>query len=376
MAGSKPSLRLVLLGAGHAHMLMLADLTRAAAPLGLRISLICGEWLTPYSGMIPGAIAHLYRRQEIFINVRALCRRLGVEFIEDDVVGIDPRLNLLRLRSRQSLAYDILSVNMGGEIAVAIADEGASMKPVKPVAAFLDWIDTWRMAEERVAVVGGGTAGVEIALTLDARLRQSNRRGGVYIVGRNPRLIPNLLALGVKAAKMLQKRNISFLLGNAAVAAGPGWLRMADGSTHPATRVVVATATRAWPVLAESGLDVDDCGFIRVNSRLQSVSHLNVFVCGDSASWRTGRLAKAGVYAVRQAPVLAANLIAKASGDRLTAWCGSGTALAILCDGQGGGLAHRGRLTSTGPLIWLWKDFLDRRFMRQFPVAPADPKNN
>jgi hypothetical protein len=76
-AGSRCMMkRLVLAGAGHAHALVLRQL--AQQPLaGVEVVVVSPEPLAPYSGMVPGWLAGLYRFDEIVIDLPPLARAAG-----------------------------------------------------------------------------------------------------------------------------------------------------------------------------------------------------------------------------------------------------------------------------------------------------------
>src|SRR5262249_52852307 len=80
---------------------------------------------------------------------------------------------------------------------------------------------------------------------------------------------------------------------------------------------------------------------------------------------------RSGVYAVREGPILAANLRARLKGARLRCYRPQRDALALLNLGGRRALgAKRGRAFA-GRLVWRWKDRIDRRFVARFrPLAP------
>src|SRR3954468_4478584 len=54
------------------------------------MALVSPEPRQIYSGMLPGVIAGHYRREEAEIDVAALARRAGAQFVEAEVTGLDP----------------------------------------------------------------------------------------------------------------------------------------------------------------------------------------------------------------------------------------------------------------------------------------------
>ena len=360
--------RLVLLGAGHTHVLALPAIAAAVAKAGWELLLVCGESKVAYSGMMTGAIAGLYRQEEIYIDIPRLAAASRVKLVGEDAVELNASKRMLRLADGSSVSYDLLSLNVGGTIGVAFPGSPQNCCPVKPVADFFSWLDALPANPARtVAVVGGGVAGVEVALAIDARLRAAGRRGGVFIVGAHEQLTPGYPVLSRVLGRHMQRRGISVLLGSPAIKASAERIILQNGASASISEAVIATGVHTWQGLAGSGLVVDAGGFVEINRKLQSISHPEVFASGDCAhlDLAAGVLRKAGVYAVRQAPVLAANLAAAMTGGSLQDWNGSGEALAIVADGLGGAIAHRNGRTVAGKWVWKWKDYLDRRFMRR-----------
>ena len=85
-----------------------------------------------YSGMVPGLIAGLYRRDELAIDLRQLCDKAGVAFIEAEITGLNPQDKSLRLCNRPPLHFDWLSLDVG-----AISRPSAPGIPIKPLEASL-----------------------------------------------------------------------------------------------------------------------------------------------------------------------------------------------------------------------------------------------
>ncbi|MFP4270953.1 MAG: FAD-dependent oxidoreductase, partial [Alphaproteobacteria bacterium] len=148
----------------------------------------------------------------------------------------------------------------------------------------------------------------------------------------------------------------------------------AAGETLPAGFVTAAVGARPAPWLAESGLAVTDEGFVEVDAQLRSVSDPRVFAVGDVAHMTASPRPKAGVFAVRQGPVLDAVLRATLAGEPLPAYAPQGDYLRLISLGAKRALALKYGLVAggTGPLgaiLWRLKDRIDRRFMAALEVA-------
>ncbi|MCU0943104.1 MAG: polysaccharide biosynthesis protein, partial [Hydrogenophaga sp.] len=190
-ASEQPVLRdLVLVGGGHSHVVVLHMLAMRPEP-GLRITLICTDVDTPYSGMLPGYISGHYSFDEVHIDLGRLAAFAGARFIHGEVTGLDRANQRVLLKGRPSVPYDLLSINTGSTPNVRRVDGAqAHAVPVKPIAQFnqrwLALLERVRGLRERftVAVVGGGAGGVELVLSMQYRLRAELQR-----LGKSPDLL-------------------------------------------------------------------------------------------------------------------------------------------------------------------------------------------
>jgi NADH dehydrogenase FAD-containing subunit len=150
-----------------------------------------------------------------------------------------------------------------------------------------------------------------------------------------------------------------------------GGLHLSNGSMHACDMAVWATGAAPQQWIAASGLACADDGFIAVNTHLQSLSHPHVFAAGDTATDPQHRRPKAGVFAVRQGPVLADNLLRYAFGQALRRYRPQRDYLSLMSTGQKHAVASWHGLAWGGDWVWHWKDRIDRRFMQRF-AAPFD----
>jgi len=142
--------------------------------------------------------------------------------------------------------------------------------------------------------------------------------------------------------------------------------------------VLGAAGTRAYDWISETGLALEN-GYIKVLPSLQSESDPAIFAVGDCAHLSHAPRPKAGVFAVRQAPVLYHNLKAALSGGTLKRYDPQADYLKLISLGSKQALAEKQGIAVSGGLMWRWKDQIDRKFMRQFddlkpmqsPALPA-----
>ena len=385
-ASEQPVLRdLVLVGGGHSHVVVLHMLAMQPEP-GLRITLICTDIDTPYSGMLPGYISGHYSFDDVHIDLGRLAAFAGARFIHGEVNGLDRSGQRVLIKGRPAVPYDLLSINTGSTPNVRRVD-GASAHavPVKPIAQFnqrwLNLLERVQGLRDRftVAVVGGGAGGVELVLSMQYRLRQELQK-----LGKSPDLLHFVLLTagdtilpthnpGVRArfARVLKERRVAVHTRAEVVEVSPGCLTTQDGRTFDADETLWVTQAGGPAWLHSTGLALDEHGFIRVNDQLQTLDDPKIFAAGDVASFTSRPLEKAGVFAVRMGPPLVKNLRRALRGQPLATYQPQRTWLALISTGDRYAVASRGALGFAGAWVWTWKDWIDRRFMRRFTELPA-----
>ncbi len=380
-----PVLRdIVLVGGGHSHVGVLKRFAMKPEP-GVRLTVICRDTHTPYSGMLPGYIAGHYDYDEVHIDLRQLAEYAGARFFSDEAVGIDHDNQTVLCRSRPPVPYDQLSINIGSTPQVnQVAGAAEHAVPVKPIHQFNDrWqqlLDriTHHPGTTRVAVVGGGAGGVELLLAMHYRLRRELAalerdpdelvftlftRDTQILPTHNPRVRRHF-------ERTLHERGIEVRTGSEVVAVEAGQLQTGAGEHFAADEIVWVTNAGGAAWLRDTRLTLDESGFIQVNDQLQSLSDPRVFAAGDIATQVNHPREKAGVFAVRQGRPLADNLRAAVLGRPLKPYHPQKSWLALISTGDRHAVASRGGLCLAGDWLWRWKDQIDRRFMAKFSDFP------
>ena len=383
-----PVLRdLVLVGGGHSHVGVLRRFAMNPEP-GLRITVICTDIETPYSGMLPGYISGHYSFEEVHIDLGRLCAFMGARLIHDAVIGLDRKNQKVICRDRQGVAYDLLSINIGSTPQVQQIEGAQALAiPVKPIAQFnqrwlalLDKARHWPSHRGRmtIAVVGGGAGGVELLLSMQYRLRNEFKALGrsredlkFVLVTAGETILPTHNArVRARFIKVLEERNVDVHTHAEVVQVSPGCLHTRDGRTFDADETMWVTQAGGPAWLQSTGLALDPQGFILVNAQLQSVNDPLVFAAGDIASYLSRPLEKAGVFAVRMGKPLAANLRRSLRGQKLLTYRPQRQWLALISTGNRFAVGSRGPIGFAGEWVWRWKDHIDHRFMQRFNGLP------
>jgi selenide,water dikinase len=365
---------ILLLGAGHAHVEVLRRFAMRREA-GVRLTLVGREPETPYSGMLPGVIRGDYTDAQAHIDLAPLAAAAGARLILHEATALNLQSRTVALAGRPEIPFDLLSIDVGGLPAMP---PGGGI-PVKPIGGFLSRLRALE-AElpdgARIAVIGGGPAGSELALALARRFGARLRLVLVSETAEPLASAPGHARRVVRAA--LVDAGVELVSGVTAGAHADGHLPLSDGSFLEVAATLWATGVVGPRFLAESGLACDGSGCVRVDPTLRSLSHPDVFAAGDCAAFDEAPRPKAGVWAVRAGAPLAANLRRAARGREPRAWHPQRDALVILGLGGGNAVAWRNGLAVSGTAIWRWKDWIDRRWMRMYTEMrmqpdPADP---
>jgi selenide, water dikinase len=364
---------LVLIGGGHAHALVLRMWAMNPLP-GARLTLINPGPVAPYTGMLPGHVAGHYTRSEMMIDLVRLARFAGARLILDHATGIDRARQLIHLAGRPPLAYDLASLDIGITSDLpdlpGFAAHSVSAKPLGPYAARWQAFVASAPARPRLIVVGGGVGGIELAMASAQRLRAAGREPQVTVLEAAPVALP---ALTPRARDRLMAEaealGVSLTLNASPVAMTADKVTLASGETLPCDFTLTVTGARPHDWLQATGLELT-AGFVRVDACLQT-SDPQIFAAGDCADMTGSPRPKAGVFAVRAAPVLFDNLRARLTASALRPFRPQKDYLKLISLGGKSALAEKWGQCLAGPWLWRWKDRIDRKFMAKFAEYPA-----
>ncbi|MDT7514497.1 selenide, water dikinase SelD [Rhodoferax mekongensis] len=375
---------IVLVGGGHSHVVALRYFAMHPLP-GVRITLICTDAHTPYSGMLPGYVAGHYAYDDVHIDLCRLCAATGSRFIQAEVMGLDREARTVQLRGRPDIDYDVVSINTGSTPQMRAAGAAEHAVPVKPITGFnqrwLQLLDKVARAKRplTIAIVGGGAGGVELCLAMQYRLRAETQATGradlapQFHLFTSDGLLPTHNA-GVQRrfAKVLAERGVQVHLKTPVAEVQAGRLRSAGGDWFDADEVLWVTQAGGGAWLKGTGLTLTDNRCIRLHDTLQSITDPRVFAAGDVAAMENFALEKAGVFAVRMGMPLAINLQRAVQGLPLQPYRPQRHWLALISTGDKFAVASRGALGFAGAWVWRWKDWIDRRFMQRFSVQGVE----
>ena len=364
---------LVFVGGGHAHLTSLVNIGDYIK-LGHRVSLISPVTHHYYSGMGPGLLSGIYRPEEARFHIKKLVEDRGASFVKGYVTRINPDKRFLVLESGEEVPYDIVSFNTGSGVPLdEVNDDKNSVYPVKPIVNLLKArkiiLDKIRGEIPRLLVVGGGPAGVELSGNLWRLVHDNGGQAEITLIAGGSLLSFFPGKARSLAIASLRERGIEVVEDAQVSRFADGDAVLADGRRLPYDIVFAALGVKPSQIFRESGLPIGNDGGLLVNEHLQSVAHPEIFGGGDCISLQGSHLDKVGVYAVRQNEILHHNLLSALSGESMEKFTPQRTYLLIFNLGDGTGIFVRRSWVWSGRLAFLFKDYLDRSFMRKFQVS-------
>ncbi len=376
VAGGAP-IRLLLVGAGHAHLEILRRLILRPLP-GVALTAVSLGNLHHYSGMVPGYLQGTYREDEIAVRVPDLVARAGGQFLAGRAVALRPDERVVHVETSPGdtveVPWDLVSFAVGSNTAGVedpeIARDAQRIKPLERVAALQERLR--ELAGERTlvpaVVVGGGAAGVEVALAIATALEKEGVAHRITVVEGGKEILAGYRSrFRKRALDILHRRGIVALTRARVTAIHPEWAATDKGARIPSRLTVWLTGAVSWPLFRGSGLPLDERGFLLTDESLRSVDDPRIFAAGDCGTLASHPgTPKAGVYAVREGPVLWQSLKAAVEGGTPPRYTPQSGFLSILNTGDGRALLDYFGIVSHSRWAWRLKDRIDRRFLRKY----------
>lgn len=350
--------------------------------------------VTTYSGMFPGVLAGQYEPNAMQIDLVRLCASARVRLIIGEVTGVDREQQQILFKDRPSLRYDALSIGIGSRpLTDGVAFHADNVLPIKPMQTALqrleDKLTAYRTSTDvlphrkridhskdstnspvkplNVAVVGGGIGSIEIAFCLERRLRDQSMAANLSLICGSDRPgsgLPEKTSRLIRTS--LEQRGIACLSGQRVTSVDERSVTLADQSKINADVVLWATGAVASPLLGQLDLEKDRRGFLLTRPTLQTVSDDRIFAVGDSGTLKDNPTDKAGVYAVRQGPVLWGNLQNFVQNEPLESYRPQRNYLKLINTADGKSIAEYRGVTVKNRAAWWMKDRIDRRFMAKY----------
>ncbi len=377
---------IVLLGVGHTNAHIVRMWSMKPIP-DVDLTCLSNYPIATYSGMLPAALAGQIAPAQMEIDLVRLCASAQARLLTERVLRLDHTRQRVELEGRPPIPFDVLSIGIGSiPTTEGVSIGGDSLVKIKPMQTFLQRLGAAVESRRpkpghplRVMIVGSGVAGIEIAFCLPPFLSGLGvPQYHLHIVTRSGSVLPNMSAgCERRVSTELDRRGYTVTVGKGVVQVLPDAIELEDGQRMAADVVIWATGATAAPVLGQLGLPQDESGFIATDHTLRSLSGQPIFAVGDSGSIAGEGLPKAGVYAVRQAPVLWENIGRVLDGRPLRRYIPQRSFLKLVNLGDGRAIAQYRGLTFSGRWVKRWKDRIDQRFIAKYQPptmqATAEP---
>lgn len=355
---------LVLVGGGHAHLHCLEQFKKEPVQ-DARVVLISPSIHQYYSGMFSGFAEGVYSQEEIRIDLSRFCQQAGAEFILDSVVAIDAQAKELTGADGAVYGYDRVSFDIGSLTAVPDTIE-KHVSSIKPNFLFPEQLLRVRDSDSPI-IVGGGASGVELAFSILAWRSKQKGFAKPLLFSSSALLSAQGNGLSRKIEAIANRKGLPFYTDASIDKIDENSVTTNKGETFPQSDVLWLTGPKSSELFRRSGMPTDSKGFLLVNGALQNTQYPDVFGAGDCVTIdRYPALAKNGVYAVRQGPILWQNLKNSLVSDKLQSFVPQKRFMAILSTGDGEAFLSYGNRSLHGTLPWKLKKYIDQKFMSRY----------
>lgn len=315
--------------------------------------------------MLPGFVAGHYQQNELEIDLVRLAQFSGARIIFGTVEHIDRAKKRLIVSGRPPVPFDIASIDVGVTSAMpetnGFKEHAVAAKPLGPFAN--RWTSYLAAGAGPSVVIGGGVAGAELALAV---AHAAQGKGLISLVEANQvlgnssqrkRLLRELHNAGVR------------IVENATVTrVNENNVQLSNGEELPSVLTIGAAGARPLEWLKNTGLDLTD-GYLNTDRNLRT-SDPSIFACGDCAHLTHAPRPKAGVFAVRAAPVLVNNIRAVLTERPLKPFKPQKHYLKLVSLGRKSAVAEKWGQGISGQWVWRCKDRIDRAFMNRLNHPP------
>ena len=375
MLTNKAKNTIVLLGVGHTNAHIVKMWKMQPIP-DAQLICVTNFPVATYSGMLPGVLSGQYPLDDMEIDLVRLCASVGVRLIIGDVSSVDTKQQKIKFHDRPDLDWDFLSIGIGSRPSMDGVDvSGDSLVAAKPMQTLLRRLDQRieKAAKDRegnpvrVTVVGGGIGSIEISFCLQRRLKEANANHQIRLVTGGSGIGSGLLpATKEKVSGLMSEKGILTSSGHRVAKVTDTIVILENGDQIESDVVIWATNATPPELLSEVDVEKDAKGFLLTKPTLQTVSNDNIFAVGDTGTMADSPTDKAGVFAVRQGPVLWENLKHSVKQTALKEYVPQSGYLKLINTADGKSIAeYRGR-TFYGSWCWYLKDRIDQKFMKMY----------
>lgn len=353
--------RLILAGGGHGHVNILKELIKNPIK-DLDIILISDYKRQYYSGMLSGFIENIYTEDEISFNLPKLSEAANVHFVLDNIVEINREKKYVKTNN-DIYYYDYLSMNLGSTQDINFKIDSDYVIKTKPILNIVNAKNELVIEEiknsaiGKIVFVGGGSSGIELSFAFRSIFKDAI----IEIVTAHD-ILENMSESTKNIVKRELKRKNIFLHSNEYVKEVKAQVIYTDDNEYQFDYLFL-TSGFIGPDIKFSGFNVDKNNCVIVNDKL--FADENSLAMGDQICIDKYRnLPKAGVFAIREAPILYNNLrkLIEKKSDFIS-YEPQEKYLQIVNCGKRRAVINYGNFAIRGFIPWFIKDRIDRKYM-------------
>ncbi len=330
-------LKVVVVGGGFAGLSVLMELFRVAPPRPFHVTLVDQNDYHVFTPLLYQVAAAVVRPSSVAYPLRSIAARQGFQFVRAKVEGVDLSKGEL-MGDRGPIPYDVAVLAPGSAVqdygvpgvrehALALKCLPDALRVRGSVLHWLEALDSGNKVPSRLAIVGGGATGVELAGALVALLRDVAGRefprlrgqdAGIVLLEAGPTLLANMPSpMGKVALESLTSRGVQVMLSSPVEEIGPSWVRVRGCGELETALVVWAGGIKGAPPKFREDVATGGDGRLFVDDCLRLPGWENVFVAGDLASSPTGRpgFTASAQAAVQQGRAVGRNIIRYLQGE-------------------------------------------------------------
>jgi demethylphylloquinone reductase len=286
--------RICILGGGFGGLYTALRLNQLAWEPGQKpeITLIDRQTNFVFTPLLYELVTGEMQGWEIAPPFAELLKGTDIRFVQGSVKQVDRSQKAVKLEDETEIAYDRLVLALGCETpseSVPGVTEHAiafrSLEDAYKLDAKLRILEASSAERIRIAIVGAGYTGVEVACKLADRLKE---RGRIRLIQSRDTILPNAAEFNRNAAlKALEQRGIWVDLEtnvSEITADSIGLIYKGQTDIIPVEIVMWTVGNQVSPAIGHFGLDLNPQGKITVTETLQVSEHPDIFALGDAVA--------------------------------------------------------------------------------------------
>jgi NADH:ubiquinone reductase (non-electrogenic) len=290
---TQPTTKICILGGGFGGLytaLRLSQLPWESTPKP-EIILVDQSDRFVFSPLLYELLTRELQTWEIAPPYSELLQGTGIQFYQSNVSAIDINQQTVQLANKSELNYDRLVLALGGETPLDLVPGAtANAYPFRTITDAYRLEERLRILEAknpekiRVAIVGGGYSGVELACKLADRIGQKGRFRLIEVGDQILRTSPEFNREAAK--KALDSKGVFIDLETKVVAIEKDSISLEYKSqvdTIPVDLVIWTVGTKVSPVVKSLPVKQNQRGQITTTPQLQVLEHPEIFALGDLA---------------------------------------------------------------------------------------------